>query len=168
MKKGFSGISANFPRTIEATLCTKSLQYLIEYYQRGNKEKLEIWKKFFLDSCTQLEYVFFQGNVPLRDHNPVKQNEIPNNVKSFEYIPENILSELKKEAQNIQHSISNESLKTHLVKLIQTLDLLTFKEYLNEEHTGSRSITPQQILEGYLQNNLGIKKWATEIVNSLK
>lgn len=168
LKVKFSGISGNFPRTIEATLCPKSIRYLIEYYQNDKKEKLQTWKKFFVDACIHLEYAFFQNNVQLRNNNPIKLNEIPNNVKSFEYVPENILNELKEEAEDILASTSNGALKTPLNKLIQTCDLLTHKEYTNEEHTGYHSITAAEILEGYRNNDLGIKKWATEIVNSLK
>ena len=54
-------------------------------------------------------------------------------------------------------------LKPKLEKLIETLDFLLTK--------GRHSIinrNPQETINGYAEKNLGLKKWATELVNSLK
>lgn len=130
LKRGFAAISGNFPRNIEATLCAKSLRYVIECQQNGKKEALQTWKEFFLRACTYVEYVCFRQTPELIEKNPIKLSEVPNHVKSFEYIPENAIDELKKEAEDILASTSNDALKTPLSKLIQTCDLLTHKEYL--------------------------------------
>ncbi|MGI0088360.1 MAG: SIR2 family protein [Nitrosotalea sp.] len=164
----FSGISGNFPEIIEADLCPLSIRFMIEYYLSNNQKKFSVWGKIFLDSCTYLEYVFFNQRRGLQEHNPVNVDDIPSRVISYSAIPEGNLLQLKDEATKISTKIPNEKFRKAVSKLIETLDLLSYKEYLNKERTSFHVITDEKILEGYSQKDLGMRKWATEIVRSLK
>ena len=73
-----------------------------------------------------------------------------------------MIVEFKRELTNSISSVPD-NLKPQVMKLVETLDFLYTK--------GPHSIInqkPLEIIEGYQQNNIGIKKWVKEINDLLK
>lgn len=173
MKGSYSGISGQYHQSLEYILCSKSLRYMMEFYLCHNQQKLEMWKKFFVEACTFLEYMYFQnlqsGISSNNRFNPVKINEVSEMVRHSSFSgTEGQIEELKYESSEIILKISNDELKNCFKKFMETLNLLSNKVY--NEYGSVSHFKPelQVIIDKYANNDLGIKKWATEIANNLK
>ncbi len=167
LKNRFKEERGSYPFTIEALLGPYSIRYVISS-QQDRKRNLEFWKKFFLQSCVNLEFVFFAYNEKLRETNPVKISEVPSVVNNYTTMADHIVLKLKIEAEKILPEIKNVKLKTTISKLIETCDFLTMKKDISKDGSSYRKNTPEEIIEAYKKNNLGIKKWAKKIVAIIK
>lgn len=166
-QSSFVEIRGSFPETLEAILCSYSMGYMLEYYKKKKRSKVMMWEKFFLESCKQVEYVFFQQHQDLREHNPIDPNEIPLGVRSFSTSGDHIIEELGKNAKQVIQQIDNTTIRSNIEKLIQTCDLLTLKKNISPTGNSYTPVTPQEIIEGYQKDKLGIYKWTKKIVDSL-
>ena len=160
----FIRTNANFPQCVEGVVLPFVFQYMIDYHKNNKFDKLNIWKKIFYEGCISLEYEFFtNSNLPkLFDFNPVKQNEVPTYCMEGGTEVRTMIVEFKRELTNSISSVPD-NLKPQVMKLVETLDFLYTK--------GPHSIInqkPLEIIEGYQQNNIGIKKWVKEINDLLK
>lgn len=172
LKGTYFGISGQYHQSLEYILCSRSLLYMMEYYLDHNKEKLKLWKKFFVDACTDLEYMYFQSrqnrNPAGKKFNPVSNNEASQIVKSSSLTGmESVIEQLKDESNTIILRISDDKLKTCFSKFVQTLDLLSNKVINEYGYTSYIEPELQVVIDSYTNNDLGIKKWATEIINNL-
>ena len=136
---------------------------MIEYVENGNKERAEIWGKVFLDACKMNEFVFF-NNRGIREGNPVNPNEIPQGIQNFGYVTDYYFEQLKGEISSIQKFFPACRVKEPLGKLYETAEFVTTVKIKDGNKI---ALSENEILAGYAINDLGLKKWAIEIVNSL-
>lgn len=162
--KNFTRPDNNFPTTIEGVVCSQSLSYAIKYYKVGDEEKGKLWKKIFVESCLSLEYKFFaNSNVnDLINANPVDKSQLPFYCMDGGIEVRSTIEKLNSELKNLQKKNNQSHITTKIIKLIETLDFISGKNpYFDKQKI-------QEFLEGYTNHDLGIKKWSTEIANSLK
>lgn len=162
----FASISGTFPDTIEGIVCTKSLQYLLDYRYK-DRDKFEFWSKFFVESCTCYEYVIFSkhSSEVIRNKNPVKKSELPSWFREtggiyvdIQRLKSEFVEVLKKNPDTKQNSIA---------KLVRCFDVLD--ERIPLEHGEGYTLpTPEQTIAKYETEELGIRKFAQKIVEELK
>lgn len=170
LENNFEGVSGSFPNTLESYLCSYSLKYILDYQKYKKRYKLNMWKKFFLLSCKQLEYIFFNHDKELKKHNPIKLEDIGENIHGYRSSGDYIIDDIKKQSESLLAFTKDESIKNCLEKIFQTCNLLTLKKNLVTSSSGSSytSVTPQEIIDGYRNNDLGISKWAKKLVMYLE
>lgn len=164
----FTDSEVNFPETIEGIVYENALSYALEYHVKGNKERMNIWGKIFLDICISIEYRLFEHHLAdIKDHNPVKKEELPfwcntsGGASVITYYSEKMETELS----NLASSSKSDLIKKPLGKLIETLELVNHKKPVGDKW--NKLLGDMEIRDMYKTNDLGIKKWAIEIVNSL-
>lgn len=165
----FTDSNNGFPETIEGIVCENALSYALEYSVKGDKERMDIWKKIFLEICIAIEYKLFEMHlIYIKEHNPVKKEELPFWCKTSGagYVITYYIEKMEAELSNLVSSTTSDPIKKPLEKLVETLKLVTNKGPIKGSG-GSVALEHEQIWERYQTNDLGIKKWATEIVNSL-
>ena len=163
-KKQFTSVGDNFPNCVEGIVGSKSLKYILEYHEKKEEEKLQIWKKIFVDYCTVLEYGLFKNSIQtmLQTSNPIQENELPFWYKDRGMQSTDDMKKLNKELQNIQSQLQDGELKTDVGKLIDTLTL-----YVNDNGQLENS-NPDELIGRVRDADLGMKKWANKIINSLE
>ena len=166
--KKFTGTSGNFPETIEGVTSPRAFRYALEYHKKGNVSKSELWKKIFLESCLTLEYMkFINGEKTLRQCNPVDRSELPTWYAGISSnSPTETIVKMHSELLILQTNIADEKMQDVMEELIKTLKLLTGKKEKTEG--GWTNYSEAEIVENYKNHDLGLKKWATELVNLLK
>lgn len=162
-KMRFSHPNNNFPDSIEGAICSKSLTYALEYQKNKNKEKMDLWIKIFVESCSAIEYRIFNIAGVLSTHNPVKRSDLPDWYMDGGNTPKDQVTGLRDEIKKIELSTLDNQLKAKLTKFSETLDQLC--EYWE---TNEQSTYFSKTIDGYKTGNMGLKKWSTEIANSLK
>jgi len=163
-KKRFTSVGDNFPTCVEGIVGGKSLKYLLEYHDKKDEKKLQIWGKIFVDYCASLEYAFLAHSIQtvLQKYNPVKKDELPFWYKDIGSQPKDNMKKLNNELQNIQSQVQDDGLKTDIGKLIETLTL-----YVNDNGQLENS-NPGELVGRVRDADLGMKKWANKIINSLQ
>ena len=163
-KKNFTHTNNNFPDCIEGVVCPQSIQYMFEYAKKGIQENLTLWKKIFVESCLSIEYRYFVEGIQniVKQSNPVRKEELPYWCMDGGQNSRSCVIGLLEETRKVQKFIQDGKLKSKLDKLIETLDFLynTWHAVVN--------LDPHKMIEEYKKRDLGLKKWATEIINSLK
>lgn len=159
----FSSVGSNFPEVIEGAVSAESLRYALEYKNKGNSEKMEIWGKIFLETLTAYEFKWFElTNQPkLKNNNPVKKTDMPHFCREGGGNPvDNDLNKILSELKLVK--LENTKLQESVRKIIETIEFL-----LEKGRKGIVRQNPQEILDGYKDQNLGIKKWANVLCNNL-
>ena len=167
LKNTFDEIRGSYPDNLETILCPQSLRYVFEYHKKRSRHQLEMWKKFFIGSCKQIEYAFFQYDQNLKDHNPIQSSELSHPQSHYNNSGDYTIKQLAEEGNRILPSLKDETIKNKLAKFVQTCELLTLRKYTSPDGNSWSSITPPEILDGYKKDDLGIAKWAIEITNVL-
>lgn len=161
-QKKFTGAGDHFPNIIEGIVGPVSLRYILEYHEKNEQQKLDIWEKIFLDYCSSLEFGFYQNSIQntLKNSNPIKQEDLPYWYKDNGSQPKDALTKFHSSLKEIHQQINNENLKSAVGKLIETLDLVIDKENLENTNPGD--------LVGRIRDaKLGLRKCATEIIQLL-
>lgn len=161
--ESFTSVDDRFPNVIEAIVWPHSLLYAMEHHHKNNKEKRDIWKKIFVEASCAFEHRFFFATTQniIKNNNPVLQNDLPywyreENTKYIGYyeMTQNEIGSLIKETK--------EPIKSQVTKYLETLNFM-LHDWAKLENTN-----PDDLVSRYMDNKLGLKKWANEIVNSLK
>lgn len=162
-QKTFTSVGDNFPNCVEGTVGSKSLRYILEYHDKREEKKLQIWEKIFTDYCASLEYAFLAHSIQtvLQKYNPVKKDELPFWYKDLGSQPKDKMRELSRELQNIQNQVQDGELKAGISKLIETLTL-----YVGDNGKLENS-NPGELIGRCRDADLGMKKCANKIINSL-
>lgn len=158
-EKRFTSVGDNFPNCIEGTVGSKSLKYLLEYHEKKEEKKLQIWGKIFVDYCISLEYGFFKNSIQtmLHKNNPIQKNELPFWYKDLGSQSNENMKKLTDELPNIQSQLEEGELKIDVDKLIETLTL-----YVKDNGQLENS-NPDELVGRARDANLGMKKWANKI-----
>ena len=162
--KRFTRVGDNFPNCVEGIVGSKSLKYLLEYHDKKEEKKLQIWGKIFVDYCIVLEYGFFKNSIQtvLQKSNPIQKNELPFWYTNVGSQPKDDMKKLINELQNIKSQVQNEELQTDVGKLVETLTL-----YVGDNGQLENS-NPGELIKRVRDADLGMKKWANKIINSLQ
>lgn len=160
----FDTISGNFPNTIEGILGIQSLSYMI-HYRNQNKAKFNVWKKFFIETFTAYEHSFFarHSEQMMRDENPITTNDFPSWFKPMNSSGYVDVYGLKEELEKVEEQIP----KSHLhqfYKLKRTLHIL---EERIPTANGYQVTPPEESMQKYNKEDLGLKKWATSLAEQL-
>lgn len=168
LSKKFTYVHGNFPETIEGVTSPRSFRYALEYHQKGNIVKSELWKKIFLESCIILEYMTFKsGGDILQQSNPIDRNYLPKSYnENARYSMTDTIEKMHNELSIMEKNITDRKIQDIMKRLIQTLKILTRKKEKIEG--GWTDYSESEIIENYKNHDLGLKKWATELVNLLK
>lgn len=168
LDNNFDGVSGTFPDTLDADLCAYSLKYLLEYRKINHLKKMSLWKRFFLLSYRSTEYVFFNHKDELRDHNPIQSQDMVKKMRNSSSSSEYVITNIQNQTQSLLPTIKDESIKNCVEKIIQTCKLLTLKKNISPEGNSWNSVTPQEIIDGYRNEDLGLGKWAERLVDELE
>ena len=166
--KKFTDVHGNFPETIEGVISPRSFRYALEYHKKGNVNKSEFWKKIFLESCLILEYMTFKtGGDILQQSNPVVRNELPKSYnEGARYSMTDTIEKMQDELLIMEKNITDKKMQDSMKGLIQTLKILTRKKEKTEG--GWIMYSETEMVDNYKNHDLGLKKWAIELVNLLK
>lgn len=165
-KERFKGVLGSFPDSIEGIAGPLALKYALDYKNSKNKEKMDCWKDIFLGSCLAGEFQFFDHDKPnLRAHNPINESDLPSWYSSRGVGVGDFIHNLKDNIKKIS-IYDNKKLKNSIEKLYETLSLITYEKRLSR--TSSQPISDEEIINGYKNKDLGIVKWARQIVEELK
>lgn len=163
----YDRISGSFPDTVEGILCAKSLEYMIGYWKK-DKNKFELWKKIFIDSCTVYEHIFFkkQRSETFKINNPIKKDDFPSwydEHSSISYI------DMQRLKENFEEILPKSSFVKHysLPQLIRSCDVLDERIPL-EDGGGYTQPTDEEKLDKYKKEELGIRKYALKIAKELE
>lgn len=136
------------------------------------------WKQLFLEYSTLLEYATFFQVSPLRSHNPIKPEELPKWGRyvgeQSDYSLDTRIEEMKKLASDMHDKISKQPLKDGISKLIESLDMISLDPYIvltEEDEYGPDFVVDtnhnlDEIIQKYDNNDLGVRKWVQEIIES--
>lgn len=169
LSKKFIDVHGNFPETIEGVTSPRAFRYALEYHKKGNVNKSEFWKKIFLESCFILEYMTFKtGGYILQQSNPIDRNELPTSYnESARYSMIDTIEKMYDELLIMEKNITDKKMQDSMKGLIKTLKILTRKKEILKEG-GWTNYSEIEMVENYKDHDLGLKKWATELVNLLK
>jgi hypothetical protein len=157
----FSRAGNMFPNVVEGVVNYQSLVYALEYFEKKDHVRCSLWKKIFFDVMTAYEYIWFITSIEeIRATNPIQKSELPSFCQSDSGSkPDHEMSELLKKLKTLQPI---PQIKESYDKLIETLEFLLTKG--NHSNVNRK---PAETIEGYRTHNLGLRKWATEIIDSL-
>ncbi len=161
----YSDVGNNFPEGIEVTVSPRSLFYALEYKKQGNNEKVKFWTEIFCNALVALEYNWFMytNKIKLQEFNPVKKDDLPyfaidsTGSTSLDELIRKINDELKKIESD------DEKINGYVSILIETFDFLLTKgrRYVSKNN-------PEGFMDDYEKDQLGLKKWASKICETLE
>ncbi len=163
-QKKFTSIGDNFPNCIEAVVGDHSLQYMLGYNMSNQNNKLEIWKKIFVEYCSMIEYTFYKSSIQtiLHKNNPVKKEDLPFWFSDIGQQPRHLMKSLNLKLKEMQIAELDETLKTAISKLTQSLDLFVM------DNGQLENSNPGELVGKCRDADLGIRKWAVRICDHLK
>lgn len=157
----FEGISGSFPETLEGILLPTSLKYALHYRNRDNA-KFEFWQKFFIESCIAFEYSFFERHSSelITKYNPVTEDMLPSWLEPNSSRSHLDPNRIRRDLESLDNIIPSE-IKSSFNKIKRSFHVLDEREPLSSG--GYRVNSPEEIIEKYKNENLGISKWALNL-----